>query len=115
MRSQSIRYLIVPGWQSSSDAHWQSHWQRTLPNSSRVEQADWLSPRREDWVAALDGCVASDPRPVVLVAHSLGCITVVHWVTQATPELLRRVRGALLVAPADVERPHCPEALPNFA
>jgi len=29
--------------------------------------------------------------------------------------LLRRVRGALLVAPADVERPGCPEPLQNFA
>lgn len=115
MRSESIRYLIVPGWQGSSDAHWQSHWQRTLPNSSRVEQADWLLPQREDWIAELGRCIASDPRPVVLVAHSLGCITVAHWAAQAPDALLRRVRGALLVAPADVERSNCPEALRNFA
>lgn len=115
MRSESIRYLIVPGWQGSPDAHWQSHWQRTLPNSARVEQADWQTPRREDWVAELERCVASDPRPVVLVAHSLGCITVAHWAAQAPPALLRRVRGALLVAPADVQRSNCPAALRNFA
>lgn len=115
MRNESIRYLIVPGWQGSPDAHWQSHWQRTLPNSTRVEQADWLSPRREDWVAELERCVASDPRPVVLVAHSLGCITVAHWAAQAPQALLHPVRGALLVAPADVERSSCPEPLRNFA
>ncbi|NWN65038.1 alpha/beta hydrolase, partial [Pseudomonas allii] len=51
MHSESIRYLIVPGWQGSPEDHWQSHWQRSLPNSARVEQADWLTPRREDWVA----------------------------------------------------------------
>ncbi|MFV0456701.1 MAG: alpha/beta hydrolase [Pseudomonas sp.] len=115
MRSESIRYLIVPGWQGSSDNHWQSHWQRTLPNSSRVEQADWLTPQREDWVAELNRSVARDARPVVLVAHSLGCITVAHWAAQAPKELLQRVRGALLVAPADVQRGNCPEALRNFA
>ncbi|WP_312300163.1 alpha/beta hydrolase [Stutzerimonas nitrititolerans] len=115
MRSESIRYLIVPGWQGSPDDHWQSHWQRTLPNSSRVEQADWLTPRRDDWVAELERSVASDARPVVLVAHSLGCITVAHWAAQAPRELLRRVRGALLVAPADVQRSNCPEPLRNFA
>src|SRR5690606_6593557 len=115
MRSESIRYLIVPGWQGSPDDHWQSHWQRTLPNSSRVEQADWLTPRRDDWVAELERSVASDARPVVLVAHSLGCITVAHWAAQAPQELLRRVRGALLVAPADVQRSNCPEPLRNFA
>lgn len=115
MRSESIRYLIVPGWQGSPDAHWQSHWQRILPNSARVEQADWQTPRREDWVAELERCVASDVRPVVLVAHSLGCITVAHWAAQAPPALLHRIRGALLVAPADVQRSNCPEALRNFA
>ena len=115
MRSEYIRYLIVPGWQGSPDSHWQSHWERTLPNSSRVEQADWLRPQRNDWVAELEHKVASDTRPVVLVAHSLGCITVAHWAAQAPRALLQRVRGALLVAPADVQRSSCPEPLRNFA
>ncbi len=115
MRSEAVRYLIVPGWQGSGDDHWQSHWQRSLPNSTRVEQRDWLTPRREDWVAALEQQIAADPRPAILIAHSLGCITVAHWAAQASPAALRRVRGALLVAPADVQRLNCPEALRNFA
>lgn len=92
MRNQTIRYLIVPGWQGSADEHWQSHWQRSLPNSARVEQADWLNPKREDWVAELQRSIASDPRPTILIAHSLGCITVAHWAAQAPVESLRRVR-----------------------
>lgn len=115
MRNQTIRYLIVPGWQGSADDHWQSHWQRSLPNSARVEQADWLNPKREDWVAELQRSIASDPRPTILIAHSLGCITVAHWAAHAPVESLRRVRAALLVAPADVERTNCPPALQNFA
>jgi predicted alpha/beta hydrolase family esterase len=115
MRSESIRYLIVPGWQGSPDEHWQSHWQRSLPNSQRVEQADWLSPDRADWVNELDRAIAAQPTPVILIAHSLGCVTVAHWASNAPVELLRRVHGALLVAPADVERPACPEALKGFA
>ncbi|EJT84512.1 hypothetical protein PPS11_21619 [Pseudomonas putida S11] len=107
MRNESIRYLIVPGWQGSPDNHWQSHWQRTLPNSVRVEQHDWLTPQRQDWVQALEQAIAAERSPVILIAHSLGCITVAHWAAQASPALLRRVRGALLVAPADVERPTC--------
>lgn len=115
MRNQTIRYLIVPGWQGSTDEHWQSHWQRSLPNSARVEQVDWLNPKREDWVAALQRNIANDPRPSILIAHSLGCITVAHWAAQAPLDSLRRVRAALLVAPADVERANCPPALQNFA
>lgn len=105
MGSEAIRYLILPGWQGSPEEHWQSHWQRSLPNSARVEQQDWLNPQRGDWVAALNQAIAADPRPLILIAHSLGCVTVAHWAAQAPVELLRRVRGALLVAPADVERP----------
>ena len=115
MRNESIRYLIVPGWQGSPDNHWQSHWQRSLPNSARVEQADWLTPQRRDWVQALGQAIAADSTPVILIAHSLGCITVAHWAAAASPALLARVRGALLVAPADVERPTCAPALRNFA
>nr|WP_288500089.1 alpha/beta hydrolase [uncultured Pseudomonas sp.] len=115
MRSEAVRYLIVPGWQGSGDDHWQSHWQRSLPNSARVEQLDWLAPRREEWVAALERQIAADPRPAILIAHSLGCVTVASWAAQAATAAIRRARGALLVAPADVERANCPEALRNFA
>lgn len=112
---RTIRYLIVPGWQGSPDTHWQSHWQRTLPNASRVEQRDWVTPQRGDWVAALDAAITASHDPCILIAHSLGCITVAHWAALASPQALRRVRGALLVAPADVERPTCSAALRGFA
>lgn len=115
MRSQAIRYLILPGWQGSPDEHWQSHWQRSLPNASRVEQADWDKPDREAWVTALERAIDAERTPVILIAHSLGCVTVAHWAAQSDPDVLRRVRGALLVAPADVQRPGCPEALKGFA
>jgi uncharacterized protein len=115
MSNANIRYLIVPGWQGSPAEHWQSHWQRSLAGSARVEQGDWLAPRRDDWVGELQRSIAADPRPTLLIAHSLGCITVAHWAAQAPEALLRRVRGALLVAPADVERDNCPAALRNFA
>jgi len=39
---------------------------------------------------------------VVLIAHSLGCVTVAHWAATYG----HRIKGALLVAPSDVETPH---------
>ncbi|WP_175575700.1 alpha/beta hydrolase, partial [Pseudomonas aeruginosa] len=26
MHSERVRYVLVPGWYGSEDAHWQSHW-----------------------------------------------------------------------------------------
>ena len=114
MQNESIRYLIVPGWQGSGAEHWQTHWQDSLPNSARVEQMDWFNPRRDDWVGQLQRSIADQDTPVILIAHSLGCITVAHWARLAPLQSLRQVQGALLVAPADVERPNCAPVLRNF-
>lgn len=51
--------------------------------------------------------------PILLVAHSLGCITVAHWA--ALTGCSRRIAGALLVAPADVERGSVRRELADFA
>jgi predicted alpha/beta hydrolase family esterase len=46
-------------------------------------------------VADLDRAIAEEPGPVVLVAHSAGCITVAFWASAYSGP----VRAALLVAP----------------
>lgn len=92
--------IIVPGWRDSGPGHWQSLWAQTLPGAVRVQQDDWITPTRSAWVAAISRTVLEQSGPVVLVAHSLGCIAVAHL----PPEVTARVVGALLVAPADPER-----------
>ncbi|GAA1236326.1 alpha/beta hydrolase [Kitasatospora nipponensis] len=101
--------LLLPGYQNSGPQHWQSHWERLHPQYLRVEQADWDFPLVEDWVATLHKAVVAQPGPVVLVAHSLGCVTVAHWAARhGLP-----VHGALLVAPADIDTVEIDE-LTNF-
>ena len=107
--------LILPGWTNSGPEHWQSFWQRKHSNAQRVEQKDWNTPRREDWICELDNTISSANAPLVLIAHSLGCITIVQWAASARPQQLGKVRGAFLVAPADVERSDCMTDLRNFA
>ena len=98
MTSTSI--IIVPGWRDSGPGHWQTLWAERLPQARRVVQDDWHTPTRSAWVARLEETVLEQPGPVVIVAHSLCCITTAHM----KPEAAARVRGALLVAPADPER-----------
>jgi len=97
--------LLAPGYDNSPPDHWQAHWARLLPNSSRIVQDDWLAPECADWCARIQSHVALGTRPALVVAHSLGCIAFAHW-AQATPP--GRVVGALLVAPADVARADLP-------
>lgn len=100
-----LRVLLLPGWQDSGATHWQSRWEVTY-GDERVVQADWDWPLRGDWMARLDEVMAEDQRPVVLVAHSLGCLLVAAWAAHSRQA--GRVRGALLVAPPDVERAEAP-------
>lgn len=96
----TISIIIVPGWRDSGPGHWQSLWAERLPNARRVVQDDWITPTRTAWVGQLEKTVLAAPNPVVIVAHSLGCIATSHM----GPEAAARVCGALLVAPADPER-----------
>ncbi len=96
----TMRIIIVPGWRDSGPGHWQSLWAQRYARAVRVRQDNWLTPARIPWVETLSRTILAQPGPVVVVAHSLGCIAVTHL----SPEVASRIQGALLVAPADPER-----------
>ena len=103
--------LILPGWNGSGESHWQTLWEQQNPHFKRVHQRNWAQPVRSHWVEALETHVQQASKPVILVGHSLGCITISHWARVRET----RIAGALLVAPADVERRRAPHPLRNFA
>jgi len=104
--------LLLPGWQNSGPGHWQTEWER-LHGYQRVQQHDWMRPLRGDWSARLEEVVADAPGEVVLAARSLGCILTAWWA--AHTRHAHKVRGALLVAPGDVERPDLAAQIPGWA
>ena len=101
MAAPSPTVLLLPGWQNSDADHWQSRWE-ALHGYTRVQQHDWMRPLRGDWMAQLEEAVLAAPTPVVLVAHSLGCILTAAWAAHS--QNTHKVRAALLVAPGDPER-----------
>ena len=109
--SESLRFLLLPGWLDSAPAHWQSRW-AALHGWQRVEQDDWLWPKRGDWMARLDEVLLESDLPAVLIAHSLGCQLVSAWASHS--QHTARVRAALLVAPPDTEREDTPPNLFNW-
>lgn len=106
-----VRVLILPGRGNSGEGHWQSHWEQANPSYRRVLQQEWQNPDRDDWVEALQAVISEDDTPVVLVAHSLSVSLVAHWASLYHGP----VKGALLVAPSDVEAPDYPEGTRGFA
>ena len=97
--------LIVPGLRDAVALHWQTLLEATLRALGRPVVA-LTPPGRVDLlcaarVAAIDDAVRAIDGPVVVVAHSAGCVMVAHW----AQKMRRRIRGALLAAPADFELP----------
>jgi serine hydrolase len=101
-------YITVPGWSSSGPGHWQTRLEETYEGFLRVLQDDWDTVERDRWVARLDQAVQSAEEEVFLIGHSCGSVTIAQW---AATHHDRRVVGALLVAPADVESDSAPQAI----
>lgn len=101
--------LIVPGLRDHVDTHWQTHLAKRLTHSVTVPpmgREDLSCSRRVDAIELAMGAIAGG---VVIVAHSGGCIALLHWARQTAHA--HRVVGALLATPPDFDRP-LPEGYP---
>jgi predicted alpha/beta hydrolase family esterase len=76
---------------------------RSAGIAAGVDLGCWSEPDRRIWTERLDAALAMTEGPLVVVAHSLGCLTIAWWALGASHERLARIRGALLVAPPDVD------------
>ena len=111
LNNENLQVLFVPPWENAGAEHWMSIWQEKYPKIRRVEQSDWMNPNRDEWITTLDQYVCEQTKPVILVAHSLGTMTVAHWAN----EFKRKISGAFLVAPPDVESAGAPAEIKTFA
>lgn len=112
---QPLSFLNVPGLGGSGPAHWQTLWEERHSGFRRVRQENWDDPVRRHWVGALHEAIVSSDGPVILVAHSLGCLTVAWWAAEIAQGYGRPVAGALMVAPPEVHGPDAHPLLRRFA
>ena len=113
MKIAHAEILIVPGLGGSGPDHWQTRWEKKLSTARRVDMGDWDRPHLTQWSERLVRAVNTAQKPVVLVAHSLGVVTIAH----AAPDFDEdRVAGAYLVALSDIEDvSRIPAPTPGFA
>ncbi|MEM6665623.1 MAG: alpha/beta hydrolase [Pseudomonadota bacterium] len=100
MKVRDADVLILPGLGGGGPDYWYDRWTKKLPTARRVEQADFWNPDKDVWVETVLEAVDAARKPVVLVGHSAGVVTIVHAGSQLAD---RNVKGAFLVAPPDLE------------
>jgi len=105
--------LIVPGLRDQVAQHWQTLLEARLRAAGRPVAS--VPPMGREGlgcaarVRAIEGRAQAIAGPLVIVAHSGGCIMLAHWAKATT----REVRGALLATPPDFERP-MPDGYPTL-
>lgn len=110
MKFSDVTVLFVPGLRDHVADHWQTILAAEIPGSVTVEPLTENRLCRKARVAALDAALARIDGDVVIAAHSAGALMTVHWAQAPT----RKIRGALLATPADLENP-LPPAYPSMA
>lgn len=95
-------YLIVPGLGNSGPEHWQTFFENSGENFIRIQQQEWDAPNCKDWISTIDQAVSDFKlSSVVLIGHSMGCTAIAQW----AKKYQKMIKGALLVAPSDLEAP----------
>lgn len=107
--SSSPTLVFVPGLRDHVEDHWQTILARKLPNTRTIAPLEHDKLSCAARVDALDRALADIAGPVVLVAHSAGVVTTVHWAQRHR----RTIQGALLAAPPDFELP-LPDGYPTM-
>ena len=104
-------YFVIPGLGNSGPDHWQTYFEKSGDHFIRINQKEWDAPANQDWIEtielALTGYNLDD---VVLIGHSLGCTAIANW----AKAYQKKIKGALLVAPSDIEAPKYNFDTPGF-
>lgn len=105
-------FFTIPGLRNSGHDHWQTFWETQSPGQfKRIVQDNWEVPEKTAWVSRIQEVTSSyRDQDIILIGHSVGCAAIVHWYKIYR----RKIKGALLVAPSDVDREDYPSYIQGF-
>jgi len=101
MSEREATVLLVPGLRGDVSDHWQTLLASRLPRVRTVAPMGRENLDCAARVEALEREASAIEGPIIIVAHSGGVITTLHWARASK----RAVRGALLAVPPDFEQP----------
>lgn len=106
--------LVVPGLRDHVDAHWQTLLATELALQGRpvrsVPAMGRVGLGLDRKLEAIERAAQDIAGPIVVVAHSGGCVMLVHWARRTK----RPVHAALLATPPDFDKP-MPAGYPTLA
>lgn len=107
--------LTVPWPDGTGSSRWETLWNVSQQDTHRIVLGMWGDQLRTAWIAHLEEAIRKAPSPVIICAHSLGCLAVAWWARDARKGADMPVAGAFLVAPPDLSKPFLQEEFADFA
>lgn len=105
-----MRFLISPGYTNSGPDHWQTHLENTYKFVDRIEHSNWDFVDRKTWLQEFEEAISLIEDDLVLIGHSCGTNVIAQW-AESKSEHLKKVKAAILVAPADVDNQNLPQEI----
>lgn len=105
--------INIPGLRNSNEHHWQSIWEQEQPEKFfRINQIDWGNPDCQIWIDRIEEeLLHFNHSDLILVGHSVGCVSIIKWFEKYG----HPIKGALFVAPSDVEKIGYPKYITGFS
>lgn len=97
----ATQLYTLPGFHGSGENHWQTLWEKDNSQVIRIQQTDWDNPVASIWAERVEDYLKQTQKEIVVVAHSLGCLTLAAWAQRSQ----LKIKAALLVAPPDSSNP----------
>lgn len=104
--------LIVPGLRDHVPEHWQTLLATRLPRVHTVPPMGRGNLNCAARVKVIEEAITAIEGPILIVAHSGGCVMVAHWARVTA--YANRVCGCLLATPPDFDQP-MPTGYPTLA
>ena len=104
--------VFVAGYGNSIGKHWQRLWFEKTQNAYWVEQKNWDTPNKDEWIVEIEKNLLHVKSPILIIAHSIGCHTIVEWAKKYYKN--QNIIGALLVAPPDTSRVDFPKEIKGY-
>lgn len=102
-----LRPLIcyLPDTADDLSGRWRRQWDSIHGGFFGVDLTASDAPHRDFLIERLNTEFHRIDRPVVLIAHGIGCMPLAWWAEYGDPASIERIIGALLIEPPDVDRP----------
>lgn len=113
MNMQQKKIYIIHGYQASSNDHWFPWLSQSIQQAGHISKRIVLPepnrPEFQHWQQALHMQIRELDKNTIIVAHGLGCISVLHYLNQHFKNRGQKIKAGIFISGLKSKLPSRPE------